>query len=274
MPLRVKDLSFAYHPRTPVLRDITTSFEPGLLTAILGPNGSGKSTLLRVMLGLLKPSAGSVQINTHDVHAMHEPDRARTIAYIPQRPGVAFGFTVADIVALGCTPRSPAATAREATASALDAVGLAERAGEPFTELSMGQQQRAVLARAIAQLAAADTTTNPANTTPDQTASRALLADEPTSAMDPRHAIKAMHLLRAEAARGRAVAVVLHDLTAALRFADRVLLFNQNCSIATQGPTPETLDPTTLSRVFEVGFTRLTDAPTGPQALIPTNSPA
>ncbi len=262
MSLNTNNLSFAYHPATPVLRDITTTFQPGHLTAILGPNGSGKSTLLRLMLGLLKPSAGSVRINSRDVHAMHEPDRACAIAYIPQRPSVAFGFSVTDIVALGCGPRTPAATARAATASALDAVGLTDRAAEPFTELSMGQQQRAVLARAIAQLRA-----NQRDDTP-----QARLADEPTSAMDPRHAIEAMQLLRAEAKRGRAVVVVLHDLTAALRFADRVLLLDQTGSIATQGPTAETLDPTALSRVFEVGFTRLIDPATGTQALIPTES--
>ncbi|VAX40348.1 hypothetical protein MNBD_PLANCTO03-31, partial [hydrothermal vent metagenome] len=145
----------------------------------------------------------------------------------------------------------------------LETVGLTERAGEPFAELSMGQQQRAVLARALAQLDAADRIA-------ERDTPRALLADEPTSAMDPRHAIEAMQVLRAEARRDRAVVVVLHDPTAALRFADRVLLLGQAGSIVTQGPTAETLDPTILTRIFEVGFTRLADPATGAVAIIPT----
>ncbi len=196
---------------------------------------------------------------------LHEPDRARMIASIPQRPSVAFGFSVADIIALGCGVQTPAAVARTATAWALDAVGLMERAGEPFVELSMGQQQRAVLARAIAQLHTADRIAG-------NDAPRALLADEPTSAMDPRHAIEAMRVLRAEADRGRAVVVVLHDPTAALRHADRVLLLDAAGTIAACGPTAETLDPSSLTRIFEVGFTRLTDAATGTEALVPTAS--
>ena len=263
MSLCVQTLSFAYHSRTPVLREITASFEPGTLTAILGPNGSGKSTLLRLMLGLLKPDAGSVRINSRDVHAMHEPDRARMIAYIPQRPSVAFGFSVADIVALGCGPQTPAALARTTAAEALETVGLTGRAGEPFAELSMGQQQRAVLARSLAQLDAADRIT-------ERDTPRALLADEPTSAMDPRHAVEAMQVLRTKAGRGRTVVVVLHDPTAALRHADRVLLLDAAGVIAACGPTAETLDPATLSRVFEVGFTRLADPATGAVAIIPT----
>ena len=266
MALLVDSLSFAYRPGTPVLQDVAARFEPGLVTAILGPNGSGKSTLLRCMLGLLKPDAGSVRLDGRSIHALPEPERARVMAYIPQRPSVAFGFSVADIVALGCGTRTPAAAARAASASALRAVGLTDRAGEPFAELSMGQQQRAVLARAVAQLHASEAADHP----PEPTAHRALLADEPTSAIDPRHAIEAMRLLRAEAAGGRVVVVVLHDLTAALRSADRVLLLDQTGRVAAQGPASEALDSATLRRVFAIDFTRLSDADTGAEAIVPT----
>ncbi len=259
MTLVAHALSFAYRPDTPVLRGVGEAFEPGAVTAILGPNGSGKSTLLRCLLGLLTPGTGSVTLGGRDVHACPEPQRAARLAYIPQRPSVAFGFSVADIVALGCGTACPAAGAREQADRALTAVGLADRAGEPLSELSMGQQQRAVLARALAQLGANRVAG----------ATQALLADEPTSAMDPRHQIEAMRLLRAEAADGRIVVVVLHDLTAALRFADRVLVLDQAGSVAAQGPTAKTLDQATLQRVFEVGFVRLRDAATGAEALIP-----
>jgi iron complex transport system ATP-binding protein len=261
MTLLAENLSFAYRPGTPVLRSVSAAFEPGQVTAILGPNGSGKSTLVRCLLGLLAPSEGRAMVSDRSVYFIPEPERAGMLAYVPQRPSVAFGFTVADVVALGCGPRCPAAQARSLAGAALEAVGLAHRAEEPFAELSMGQQQRAVLARAIAQLRAG------AGGGP-----QALLADEPTSAMDPRHALVAMGLLRDEASAGRVVAVVLHDLTAALRFADRALLLDDAGRVAAAGPVRDTLETSTLEKVFGVRFTRLADG--GVEALVPTVPPA
>lgn len=258
MSLDAENLSFAYRPGTPVLRGVSAALEPGAVTAILGPNGSGKSTLLRCLLGLLTPGEGRVTLDGRPVHAIPEPERAGLLAYVPQSPSVAFGFSVLDIVALGCGPRCPAGRAGEEAMRALEGVGLAERADEPFSELSMGQQQRVVLARAMAQLRGGG-------------AGRALLADEPTSAMDPRHAMRAMGLLRDQAGAGRVVAVVLHDLTAALRFADRALLLDRSGRVAACGPVREALGDTTLERVFGIRFVRLADG--GVEALVPAAGP-
>lgn len=264
MTLTADNLAFAYRPGRWVFENLSTVFEPGLVTAVLGPNGSGKSTLLRCLLGLLNPQQGRVMLGTRPVSTLTEPERAGAMAYVPQRPSGSLGFTLVDIVALGCGTRTPGPAARNAAIRALAALDLADRASEPFTELSQGQQQRGVLARAIAQLDAAP---NP------ETHPLVLLADEPTSAMDPRHAVEAMGHLRNQAARGRVVVVVLHDLTAALRSADRVLLLDASGRVAATGTPAEVLQPETLRPVYAIDFVRLTDPGTGLAALVPASAP-
>ena len=267
MTLHATNLGFAYRPGSWVFEDLSATFEPGLVTAILGPNGAGKSTLLRCLLGLLKPSRGSVTLGDTPVHTLPEPQRARTLAYVPQRPSAALGFSVADVVALGCGPRAPGPAARAAAKLALDALDLADRADEPFAELSHGQQQRAVLARAFAQLDTARAA-RAADAPPP-----ALLADEPTSGMDPRHAAEAMIHLKAQASHGSVVVVVLHDLTAALRGADRVLLLDSRGRVAASGPADGALSPETLSRVYQIDFAKVTDPASGLSALVPAGAP-
>lgn len=264
MALAATDLSFAYHPGRPVLRGVSAAFPAGTVTAVLGPNGSGKSTLLRLLLGLLAPGTGSVTLGGRSVHAMREPDRAASLAYLPQRPSVAFGFSLLDVVALGPGRLAVGPRAAEAVRRAVDAVGLAGREATPFAELSAGQQQRAVLARALAQ---AGTMAGP----PEGTA---LLADEPTSALDPRHALQAMGLLRAQAEAGRAVVASLHDLGAALRFADRALLLDAEGRVAAAGAVRQALAEPVIERVFGVRFVELRDAATGLAAFVPAGPAA
>ncbi|HZW10580.1 MAG TPA: ABC transporter ATP-binding protein [Phycisphaerales bacterium] len=258
MPLTASNLSFGYRRGAPVLRGVTASFEAGTLAAIIGPNGSGKTTLLRLLLGLLAPTAGIVSLAGRAVRSMPEPERAARLAYAPQRPSVAFGFSVWDVVALGCARRAPAAESRSAVGAALEAVGLTDRADAPFVELSAGQQQRAVLARALAQLAC-----SPAE------GETALIADEPTSAMDPRHALEAMSLLRAQARLGRSVVLVLHDLTAAARFADRAMLLDHSGACVADGPAGEVLQSPVMRRVFEVEFAHIAGPGGELRAIVP-----
>lgn len=263
MTLHAENLSFAYHPGRWVFEGLSASFEPGLVHAVLGPNGSGKSTLLRCLVGLRRPARGSVRLAGRDVHAAPEPERAGMLAYVPQRPSVALGFSVTDVVALGCGPRTPGARARRAAAEALARVRLEDRADEPFAELSLGQQQRAVLARALAQLQIGGKGKSGAP--------QALLADEPTSAMDPRHALETLDLLGELARSGRIVIVVLHDLTSALRVADRAVLLDGGGRVAARGSAGDALDTGTLGRVFGVDFARLPVPGRDLSALVPTS---
>lgn len=260
MTLRADALEFGYARERPVLRDVTAAFEPGALTAVVGPNASGKSTLLRLLLGVLRPWSGRAALDGTDVVSLTHRRRARSIAYIAQRAGVAFAFSVRQVVAMGrfAAGAGPDADARAADA-ALERVDLADRADEPFGVLSAGQQQRAMLARALAQL-----------DDPDARAGRVLLADEPVSAMDPRHAIETMALLRDRARAGIAVAVVLHDLTLAARFADRAVVLGADGRVAAAGPVAEALDPAVIGPVFAVRFDRLAGGDPAAVALIPS----
>lgn len=242
MPLAAESISFSY-PQRPVLREVALELRPGAVTALVGPNGSGKSTLLTLLLGLLEPEAGTVRLDGRPVGSLTPRARARACAFIPQRSNLAFGFTVARVVAMGC--HSAGRTDPGLIARTLGRVGLSDRADDPFRELSAGQQQRATLARALAQSASAGHD------------ARAILADEPISAMDPRHAFEALGLLRERAREGLAVLVVLHDLTLADRFADEAIVLGADGRLRARGPAREALDPRVLAETFGVPAARV-----------------
>jgi len=244
--IEATSLSFSYRPGTPVLRAVTASFPAASVTCIVGPNGAGKSTLLRALAGLASPTSGTATLDGTPVTALRAADRARRVVHIPQASRVGFAFSALEVVRMGRYAvggdRSDHAARR-----ALDQVGLLDRADDVFSSLSAGQQQRVTIARALAQLDLPRHTTN----TP---ASRALLADEPVSAMDPRYAQLSLGLLRDAARTGSAVVVVLHDLAAALRHADRAILLDQRGTIAASGSAEEVLRPERLEPVFGVPF--------------------
>lgn len=239
MTLRVSDVCFAYRADRPVLRDVGFIAETGV-TVILGANGAGKSTLLRVVAGLLTPDRGGVELQGEALSGMRGAERARRIAYIAQSPSVAASLTVRQVVRLG---RVVIGASEASVDRALDRVSLGERAGEPFHTLSTGQQQRVMLARAIAQL------DGPAGS------GRALIADEPISSLDPRHALDAASILR-EVARDAAVVIVVHDPTLALRIADRAVLLTGEGRVLCEGPAPEVITAERLEAIYGVGFDR------------------
>lgn len=240
--MRGKAISHGFHPGQTVLRDVDASLESGTLTAIIGPNGSGKTTLVRILAGLLRPRSGEVLLGDRSVRAMGARERARQLAFVPQRPEVGFGYTVREVVGFGRFAAGGGGGGTEPEVeAALGSIELSDRADEPFLELSVGQQQRAVLGRALAQLG-------------DDVSGKALLADEPVSAMDPAHAQLALGLIRDRVRSGLAAGVVLHDPTLARRYADRGLVLDDQGRVAASGPADETLTPSVLERVFGVRF--------------------
>lgn len=251
--LACNDLTFAYSPRVPVLRGVSLSVSPGRVAALVGPNGCGKSTLLRLLAGLAGPSTGSVTLDGRPCRAWSPAERARRLALLAQRPEVAFGYTVRDVVAFGRV--STGSSEARPIDGALARVGLTDRAAERFEHLSVGQQQRAALARALAQLSTGE--------------HAALLADEPVSAMDPKHAIESLSIMRGLAQQGHAVLIVLHDLNHALRFADDAVLLDEQGTVAASGEAREVLTPATLEPVFGVGFESVS-RDGGPPLLLPT----
>ena len=204
-----------------VIKDISADLGGGVI-GLIGPNGAGKSTLVRAIAGLI-PSAGAVLVDGAPVTALPLRRRARRIAYLPQGQSVHWPLTVERLVALGRLPHlapfaRPAEGDKQAIERALartDLLGLRDRA---IDELSGGERARALLARALAVEAPL------------------LLADEPLAALDPAHQIEVMALLREEAARGATVIAVLHDLTIAARWCDRLLLIDDGRLVADGDP--------------------------------------
>jgi len=204
----------------PVVREVSAAVTPGEVTAILGPNAAGKSTLLRLMLGQLKPDAGKIMLGDRRVHRIAPRRRAATLAYVPQRSTVSFGFTVGQIVRMG---RFALPADEQAIDRAIDRCDLRGLVDRPFAALSVGQQQRVLLARAIAQ----SSTTSATSTTSGGGGGQVVLLDEPVSAMDLSHMHRVMRTLRRMAGDGLACAVVLHDLNLASLYADTVWLMNE-----------------------------------------------
>jgi iron complex transport system ATP-binding protein len=259
MGLEAVQLGFTYHPGPPVLRDVSIQFPPGAITAIIGPNGCGKSTLLRLLMGLRTPGAGRVLLGGQDVSDLRAPNRAGRLAYIPQSSTPCFAFTTEYVVALGGFASGRGlgtARAREALAR----VGMEDRAGDVFGTLSAGQQQRVTLARALVQIDAAGE---------GSLEGRYVVADEPLGAMDPAKSVSTARLLRGLVARGLGVAMVVHDVSLALGFADRVVLMTGRGEVAAQGATDSTLTASALEGVFGVAFAALGEVGGGARAMVP-----
>lgn len=252
MPLAARDVTYSYRPGRPILSGVSVEVLPGSITALIGPNGGGKSTLLRLLAGLLTPETGGVTLDAQPVHRLPARVRARRLAYLAQRAELAFAYPLRRVVAFGAFAAGGDGSGR--ADAALDRVGLLPRADEPFAHLSAGQQQLASLARALVQLG-------------EGPGERYLLADEPMAAMDPAHARLAGGLLRELASAGVGVMVVVHDLTMALRLADRAVLLDGGGRVRAGGPASEALTPEGLEAVFGVPFARL-GAPGG-GALVP-----
>lgn len=241
MALQLENLSFGYDAGQPaVVESVSAELHPGRLCALIGPNAAGKSTLLRLMLGHLSPWTGKVRLDEHEVSAMTPAARARLISYVPQRAAASFAFTVSQVVEMGrfALPRDGGVVEEALVVCDLDR--LRHRV---FAQLSAGQQQRVLLARALAQ---------------SQPAGRLMLLDEPTSAMDLRHVHQVMSLLaRLTRQRGVSVLVVLHDLNLAARYADEVWLMDAGRRIAA-GPWRDVLTPTVLEPVYGVRLDMVT----------------
>ncbi len=231
--IQVRGASVQIGPAT-LLDRVDLELRAGEVVAIVGPNGAGKSTLLGAMAGDRRLSCGSIQLAGHDVARQSIPALARLRGVLPQRSELALGFTAREVVQLA----GHGVTAARATAC-LAEVGLAAHVERSYPTLSGGERQRVQLARVLAQLAGAP--------------GAALLLDEPTSALDPRHQQIVLAVARKAAAEARAVVVVLHDLTLAARWADRVVLLARGRVVADAEPSAA-LDPVLLAVAYDTPF--------------------
>ncbi|MEZ0166009.1 ABC transporter ATP-binding protein [Kineococcus sp. LSe6-4] len=237
--IRARGLEFA-HGAQPVLRGVDVDAPQGRVLGLLGPNGSGKTTLLRLLHGALRPRRGTVQVDGRDVAGLSARELARRVAVVVQEPGADLPLTVAESVLLGRIPHRGAfagTTGRDVRIAedALRRVGGLHLARRPVAEVSGGERQRVLIARALAQRAGH------------------LLLDEPTNHLDVRYQHEVLQLVRT---LGTTVVVVLHDLALAAAYCDEVVLLHAGV-VRAAGTPSQVLVPAVLEPVFEVGVRRV-----------------
>lgn len=216
-----------------ILSEASIAVSAGEIHALVGPNGAGKSTLFGVLAGDVA-ATGSVTLDGVALGTIPPRELARRRAVLLQQNAVSFPFTVAEVVRMGRAPwaRTPAEDDDDAAvAAALEATEITHLARRSISSLSGGERARAALARVLAQ------------------GCGILLLDEPTAALDLKHQEDVLRLARSRAREGAAVAVVLHDLNAALAFADRATLLSQGRVVATGSPA-EVLTAEAIEAVY------------------------
>lgn len=214
------------------------TLRPGELVVMLGPNGAGKTSLLRGVLGLAPHTTGEVHIQGQPLAQLAPMQRAQNLSYLPQRRPLAWPNPVLDVVSLGryawgCAPGRLGAEDRRAVNTALSACDLLDMAHRRTDTLSGGELARVHCARAFA------------------TEAPLLFADEPVASLDPRHRFQIMKLIRQYVRNGAGALVVLHDISLAARFADR-LIWMKNGRIVADGPTTETLTESRMAEIYQV----------------------
>ncbi len=213
------------------LQDVSATLEPGQLTAICGPNGAGKSTLLSALAGLEALDSGQVLLDGRLLAELPPKERARRIGYLPQSSETAWDIAVRSVVALGRLPHG--GLGDDAVDAALGELSLEALADRPISTLSGGEKARALLARVFAG-------------EPEW-----ILADEPLAALDLAHQLALLTSLKARAAAGVGVVIVLHDLALAMNHADRVVVLDQG-RVSADGAPDKALSPEILEQVWGV----------------------
>lgn len=231
-----------------ILSGVSLTIEVGKVTAIVGPNGAGKSTLLSCLAGLRVPSGGTVRLDDAVITGMKPRDRARRLAFLPQTPEIAWSVEARTLVELGRTPFVGARGQTQADRAAVDRALVAANV-EAFEHrvvdtLSGGERARVLIARALAG-------------EPEW-----LLADEPLTGLDPAHQLDAAALFRRLADNGVGVILTLHDLSMALRLADRIIVMARG-SVLADDPPAAALTPEIIKRAYGVEAT-LTQGAGGP----------
>jgi len=236
--LAVEHLSFQYGPH-PVLEDISFELPRGTTLGLIGPNGAGKSTLLRAMAGVLPVTRGLIRLGKEDLRSLAPRQRARIIAVVPQDTVVNFNFTVQEVVLMGRTPhlgrwQQESKADYEIARQAMEATGTWEYRNRYITELSGGERQLVILARALAQKP------------------QLFLLDEPTAHLDLNHQLLVFNLIgRLNCQQNLTTIAVLHDLNLAAQFCSQLLLLN-NGRILALGSPQEVITPKNIEKVYGI----------------------
>jgi ABC-type cobalamin/Fe3+-siderophores transport systems, ATPase components len=240
------NVGFSYNS-TPVLHNVTFALKTGTILALVGPNGSGKTTLIRCIDRILHPE-GSILINEQNLHKMSRNDIATTIGYVPQNGAKIAAATVFDVVMMGRTPHMSWRLGDgdiDRIEYAIRLLGIEELAERDYNELSGGQQQKVLIARAVAQ--------DP----------KILLLDEPTNSLDIHHQLEALATISdLSRSTGLTVVMAVHDLSIAARYADMMMML-KNGAIVAIGAPENLITPDRIREVFGVEARILHDPEAG-----------
>jgi iron complex transport system ATP-binding protein len=246
--IRIEDVSISLGG-TGILDDVSASIGDGRFVGLVGPNGAGKTTLLRAMNGVLSPDSGRVLVDGDTVASLSSKAASRRVATVPQDTSLSFDFDVRDVVAMGRNPyrtrfgneiadgnhengETAGKTGMNIVEHAMDRTEVSSFADRSITEVSGGERQRVLLARALAQ------------DTP------ALLLDEPTASLDINHQVRTFELVSELVADGKTVVAAIHDLNLAAHYCDELLLLAGG-SVLASGPPTAVLEEETLREAFD-----------------------
>ncbi|NPV52708.1 MAG: ABC transporter ATP-binding protein [Firmicutes bacterium] len=250
MKLLIKDICFSYGSHR-ALDNVSLEVHAGEVVSLVGPNGSGKSTMLRCIAHVLKPQQGAIYLDGREATRVSSREMARLLGYVPQLSVEIFPLTVFEAVLLGRKPYITWGVSqkdKDVVARVLKFMGIEDLAPRFLDELSGGEKQKVLIARALAQ------------------EPEVFLFDEPTSSLDIKHQLEVLEVIRGLAIeRGCSVVMVLHDLNLASRFSDKMLLLRGGKVFA--AGRPETaLTPENIEAVYGVEA-RVTQSPFGPSVL-------
>jgi len=235
--LEVSNLAFGF-PRRTVGRDVSFSLRDGEVMCVLGPNGGGKTTLFRTLLGLLPPHGGTISLEGASLESLSRRQIAQQIGYVAQGHSAYFAFTVLDFVLMGRTAHVsvfsvPGRKDREVAERVLESLGIAALARRPVTEISGGERQLALVARALAQ------------------EPRLLVLDEPTASLDFGNQVHVLQKISALAATGISILFSSHDPDHAFLTSHRALLLAEGRALEI-GPPAQVIRPDSLQRLYGV----------------------
>ena len=234
MKVEISDLKFSYNS-VPVLKNLNFGIDNGEVLAIVGPNASGKTTLLKCMNRILKPNRGTVLIDNVKLEDLDNKDIAKRMGHVPQSDNKSFPTTVFDTVLMGRKPHGswkPGEGDLEATSEIICKLDLQDIAMRDIGEISGGQRQKVLIARALAQ-------------DPD-----VLLLDEPTSSLDLKHQLEVLNIVREQVGDGISTAMALHDLNLAIKYCDKIVMLKDGKIFAAGGK--EVITSKNIERVYDV----------------------
>jgi iron complex transport system ATP-binding protein len=236
--IHVSGLSFSFSSRQHCLNDVALSVNESELCCLLGPNGAGKTTLIRCIVGLLRPQAGSMHVAGRDIGGLSARQRARLVAYLPQSTTTIFPFSAIEMVVMGRTPylhaaASPSRADRQAALTALDRLGIPHLASRPFPQLSGGERQLVLLARALVQEAPV------------------LVLDEPTASLDYGNEVRFLQIVTELVASGPTVLMTTHQPNHATMWADQAVLMRDG-AVMLSGPPGEVITGEQLSSLYNM----------------------